>query len=186
MPATRRAFGFTVKTFRRRRRRRTTPSPSTKTTLRQRYFLLLSRWPVWPDFAKFHCFGKYLNIFGNLFKVYLVLGKVFNSLWHNLYAFGQIYIAVNCKILKAQSVIWSHCSRLSSFQDLNILLCLFSCRNYQQWLLANDFSDSGFLARNNQSRYFSPVIFILGIVAGPMTIDTKMYLFFAKMTFKLN
>ena len=58
---------------------------------------------VWPDLAKFHHFGKYLKIFGNIFKVYLVLGKVFNSLCHNLYAFGQILIAVNGKILKTQS-----------------------------------------------------------------------------------
>ena len=44
-----------------------------------------------------------LKIFGNLFKVNLVLGKVLNSLWHILYAFGQIFIAVNGQILKTQS-----------------------------------------------------------------------------------
>ena len=54
------------------------------------------------DLAKFHHFGKYLKIFGNIFKVYLVLGKVFNSLWHNLYAIGQIFIAENGQILKTQ------------------------------------------------------------------------------------
>ena len=42
------------------------------------------------------------NMF-NIFKIYLVLGKVFNSLWHNLYAFGQLFIAVNGQILKTQS-----------------------------------------------------------------------------------
>ena len=56
-----------------------------------------------PDLAKFHHFGKYLKIFGNIFKVYLVLGKVFNSLWHNLYACEQIVIGVNGQILKTQS-----------------------------------------------------------------------------------
>ena len=58
---------------------------------------------VWPDLAKFHHFGNYLKILGIIFKVYLVLGKVFISLWHNLYAFGQIFVAVNGQILKTQS-----------------------------------------------------------------------------------
>ena len=56
---------------------------------------------VWPDLAKFHRFGKYLKIFGN--TVYLVLDKIFNSLWHNLNAFGQIFMKVNGQILKTQS-----------------------------------------------------------------------------------
>ena len=55
---------------------------------------------VWPDLAKFHRFGKYLKIFGNLLKVYLVLGKVFNSLWCNLYAFGQISLLKMAKYWK--------------------------------------------------------------------------------------
>ena len=57
---------------------------------------------VWPDLAKFHCFGKYLKIFGNISKVYLVLDKVFNSLWHNLYAIGHIFIDENGQIFKTQ------------------------------------------------------------------------------------
>ena len=52
---------------------------------------------------KFPRFGKYLAIFV-LFKVYLVLEKVFNALKHNLHAFGQIFIAVNGQILKTQSI----------------------------------------------------------------------------------
>ena len=46
----------------------------------------------------------YLNIFGNMFMIYFVFGKVFNSLWHNLYAFGPFFIDVNVQILKTQSV----------------------------------------------------------------------------------
>ena len=52
--------------------------------------------------AKFYHFGKYLKNLGNKFKVYLVLGKVFDSLWHNLYAIGQIFIAENGQILKTK------------------------------------------------------------------------------------
>ena len=60
--------------------------------------------PACPDLEKFHHFCKYLKMFGNTFKVYLDLGRVFNSLLHNLYAFwGQILIAVNGQILKIQS-----------------------------------------------------------------------------------
>ena len=55
-----------------------------------------------PYLEKFPRFGKYLAIFV-LFKVYLVLEKVFNALKHNLHAFGQIFIAVNGQILKTQS-----------------------------------------------------------------------------------
>ena len=36
----------------------------------------------------------------------MVLGKFFNSLWHNLYAFGQIFIAE--KWPNIESTIWSH------------------------------------------------------------------------------
>ena len=53
--------------------------------------------PFWPDLAKFHHFG-------NIFKVYLVLGKVFNSLWHNLYAIRHIFSAENGQIFKTQFV----------------------------------------------------------------------------------
>ena len=35
---------------------------------------------VWPDLVKFHHFGIYLKIFGNIFKVYLVTSKVSDSL----------------------------------------------------------------------------------------------------------
>ena len=57
---------------------------------------------MWPDLVQFHHFGKYLKIFGYIFKVYLVLGKVFNLLLHNLYAIGHIFIAENGQILKTQ------------------------------------------------------------------------------------
>ena len=68
------------------------------------YNSMTSSIAVLPDLAKFRHFDKYLKIFGNIFKVYLVLGKVFNSLWHNLYAIGHIFIAENGQILKIQFV----------------------------------------------------------------------------------
>ena len=55
---------------------------------------LCESWSVRPDLAKFHHFGKNLKIFGIIFKVYLVFGKVSNPLWHNFYALGQIFFAV--------------------------------------------------------------------------------------------
>ena len=69
--------------------------------------------PVWPDLAKFHHFYQYLKIFGNIFEVYLGLGKVFNSSCHNLYAFGQISLLYMAKYWKHNLVIWSHCSSWS-------------------------------------------------------------------------
>ena len=54
-------------------------------------------------FGKIPPLWQICKICGNILKVYLVLGKVFDSLWHNLYAFGQLFIAVNGQILKTQS-----------------------------------------------------------------------------------
>ena len=67
---------------------------------------------VWPDLAKFHCFGKYLKIFGSIFKVYLVEGKVFYLLWHNLCCYWSYFLC--CKwpnIEKNNLAIWSHWSQ---------------------------------------------------------------------------
>ena len=58
---------------------------------------------MWPDLAKFRQFSKSLEIFGNIWKVYLNFGKVENPLWDFLYAFGQNFIIVNGQILKKQS-----------------------------------------------------------------------------------
>ena len=94
---------------------------------------------VWPDLAKFHRFVKHLKILGNIFKVCLVLGKVFNSLWHNLYAFGQISLLKMHKYLKHNLVIWSHCSRVLLYSPSCIVTlvmehipsCWFSKGQYQ-------------------------------------------------------
>ena len=56
--------------------------------------------------TRFGHFGKNLKIFGNIFKVYLVFGKVLNPLWHNFYALGQIFIAVP-KWLNNKNTTWS-------------------------------------------------------------------------------
>ena len=58
--------------------------------------------------TKFHHFGQYLKIFVKIFKVYLVLGKGLSSLWYNLYAFGQIFIAEIGQYWKHNLVVWSH------------------------------------------------------------------------------
>ena len=57
---------------------------------------------MWPDRAKFHHFGKYLKFFGDIFKVYLVLGNVSNLLSQNLFAVGQIFITEKGQVLKTQ------------------------------------------------------------------------------------
>ena len=54
---------------------------------------------IWRNFATL---AKCRNI-GNIFKVHLVLGKVVNPLWHNLNAYGQIFITVNGQKVKKQS-----------------------------------------------------------------------------------
>ena len=78
----------------------------------------IKRQTVWPDLATFDHFGKYLNIFANIFKVNLVWGKVFNSHWHNLYAFGQFF------------TIWSpgHTERRSKFFKKTKKEVLLRCR----------------------------------------------------------
>ena len=54
-------------------------------------------------FVKIPSLFQYLKIFANIFEVYLILGKVLCSLWYNLYAFGEIFIAENDQILKTKS-----------------------------------------------------------------------------------
>ena len=78
----------------------------------------IKRQTVWLDLATFDHFGKYLNIFANIFKVNLVWGKVFNSHWHNLYAFGQFF------------TIWSpgHTERRSKFFKKTKKEVLLRCR----------------------------------------------------------
>ena len=66
-------------------------------------FIHLKLQPVWPDLVKFHHFGKYLKIFGNIFKFYLVLGKVSNlaqfvCYWANFH---------NWKWPNIENTIWS-------------------------------------------------------------------------------
>ena len=56
-----------------------------------------------PALAKYCQFSKNLEIFGNIWNVYLIFGKVLNPLWDFLYAFGQNFIVVNGQILKKQS-----------------------------------------------------------------------------------
>ena len=58
-------------------------------------------------------------------KVYLVLCKVFNSLWHNLYAIGHILIAKNGLFLKAQfghlvTLFETHLLRISQLPSVRI------------------------------------------------------------------
>ena len=64
------------------------------------------------------------RIFKNLFKVCLALDKIFNSLWYNLLAFGQIFIAVNGQILKTQS---GHSAKY--FDDVCSLVYISTLRN---------------------------------------------------------
>ena len=49
-----------------------------------------------PDLAKFRQLG-------NIFKLYLVFGKISNTLGHNFRAFGQIFIFDNGPIIEKQS-----------------------------------------------------------------------------------
>ena len=64
--------------------------------------------PLWQIFK---------NLIINIISVYLVLGKVFNSLWHNLYAVGQILIAENGQKLRIQ---FGHLVTLIMF-DLDLM-----------------------------------------------------------------
>ena len=87
---------------------------------------------VWPDLVNFHHFGKYLKIFGNIFKVYLVLEKVLNSFWHNLYAFGKIFIAENGQILNTTFCQYGHTALLLIVLIKSCVwkICEFFCQKY--------------------------------------------------------
>ena len=42
------------------------------------------------DLAKFHHFGKILKLFANLWKVYLVFGKIVSLLWQTFCKSGKL------------------------------------------------------------------------------------------------
>ena len=44
---------------------------------------------MWPDLAKFHQIGKSLNIFGDLFRVHSVFGKILNIIWEIFWLLGK-------------------------------------------------------------------------------------------------
>ena len=63
---------------------------------------------VWPDWVKFHHFGKIFKVLGNILWVYLLFGKISDLFWQILYAIGQVFIDVNGQMLKNNLAIWSH------------------------------------------------------------------------------
>ena len=63
---------------------------------------------VWPDWGKFHHFGKIFQVLGNILWVYLLFGKISDLFWQILYAIGQVFIDVNGQMLKNNLAIWSH------------------------------------------------------------------------------
>ena len=63
---------------------------------------------MWPDLAKWHHFGKSLQIFGKFLKVYILLCKLLSLHWQIYDLLGLIFIASNGQILKNKLAIWSH------------------------------------------------------------------------------
>ena len=58
---------------------------------------------IWRNFTTLAFFKK----IGNIFRVYLVIGIIFNLLWENVFAIDQSFIFVNGQIL-SNLAIWSH------------------------------------------------------------------------------
>ena len=73
---------------------------------------------VWPDSAKFRHFGKSSQVFGKCLTVYFLFGKMLSILWQTWDISGLVFIATNGRILKNNFTIWSHCSRLVSWEKI--------------------------------------------------------------------
>ena len=58
---------------------------------------------MWPDLAKFRQFSKNLEIFGNIWKVYLIVGKVVNLLGLFLCFWAKFH---HCKWPIIEKTIW--------------------------------------------------------------------------------
>ena len=72
------------------------------------FHILSRRVAVWPDLAKFHHFGKSLQI-NQFFTVYFWFGKMLSLIWQICDIIGLIFIVANGQILKNNLTIWSHC-----------------------------------------------------------------------------
>ena len=77
------------------------------------FHILSRRVAVWPDLAKFHHFGKSLQI-NQFFTVYFWFGKMLSLIWQICDIIGLIFIVANGQILKNNLTIWSHCWRSKS------------------------------------------------------------------------
>ena len=65
---------------------------------------------MWPDLAKFRCFGKILKVFDNSLSAYLVFGIFLNRLWQNLCAsWANFHKYKRPKIEKRKAILthWS-------------------------------------------------------------------------------
>ena len=82
---------------------------------------------MWPDLAKFRHFGKIFEVLGNFSGVYLLFGKIFSLLWHNLYTFGQIFIDVIGQNVGKQSCNLVTLAVDDGFPTLEDLSELFYC-----------------------------------------------------------
>ena len=59
-------------------------------------------------FDKISPIWQKLEIFGTIFKFYLIFDNALNPLWHNFFVIGQFFIVENGQILKNNLTIWSH------------------------------------------------------------------------------
>ena len=93
---------------------------------------------VWPDLAKFLHFGKILQVFGNILKVYFLFGEILNLLWQICCITGQIFIVTNGQILKYNLTIWSHCQSSSGgeFQPVP-----FAFKSNYEWYLQKNYTN---------------------------------------------
>ena len=111
------------------------------------FFLLLIYAPMWPDLAKFCHFGTTLKNFAHFETFILDLEKLFNLLWQNLHANGQILIVGNGQISTNNPATWSHCicPFLRQFVHANLYMPICSaCLQGEKTSESFDSSAAGF------------------------------------------
>ena len=73
-----------------------------------------------PDLVKFHHFDQYLKIFGNIFKVYLVLGKISAHFGTICMLLANLYC---WKWPNIENTIWSHWWASKHFFNFSCSYC---------------------------------------------------------------
>ena len=105
--------------------------------------------PVWPDLVKFCIIGQILKLFGNILRVYLVLGENSNFFGKQL-SQSSNFQCFKFPIIKTNLATWSHWMELTEWlkrKEAESFLQFFS---FSQKMLTHDYARGADISERGQ------------------------------------